>query len=319
MFRQTGELNAGASGVTFNHGITMAILSIQSHVCYGHVGNAAAVFPLQRLGFEVWPVHCLQFSNHPGYGDWSGEIFDAWKVAELLQGIERRGVLGDCEAVLSGYLGTADFGSAILETVAAVKAANPAALYLCDPVMGDAEAGIYVHPGIPAFFCEQALRVADIITPNLFELGILAGQDVDDRETAITAARRLLNDEKNRLKAVIVTSMTAKTADPANLRKRIGILAVTPASVNLVTTPELPFEAPLKGTGDAFAALFLGRYLRSSGDIPTALVESAASLYAVIQETHRRKSRELCLIEAQDSIAAPPLNAPLFDVIGITD
>src|SRR5262245_22609873 len=156
----------------------MNILSIQSHVAYGHVGNAAAVFALQRLGIEVWPVHTVQFSNHTGYGQWGGRVFDAAMIRDVIAGIAERDVLGACAGVLSGYLGTADIGEVILDAVARVKRANPAAAYCCDPVIGDATRGVFVRPGIAEFPQARALPAADVVTPNQFELGHLAGRPV---------------------------------------------------------------------------------------------------------------------------------------------
>ena len=89
----------------------MNILSLQSHVAYGHVGNSAAVFALQRLGIEVWPVHTVQFSNHPGYGGFRGRAFDAGLIGDVVQGIEERGALAACDGVLSGYVGSAEIGA----------------------------------------------------------------------------------------------------------------------------------------------------------------------------------------------------------------
>ena len=129
----------------------MKILSIQSSVAYGHVGNSAAVFPLQRLGHEVWPVLTVHFSNHTGYGAWRGPLLDPADVREVIAGIGDRGVLGECDAVLSGYQGDPAVGAVILDAVATVKAANPAAVYCCDPVMGDVGRGMFVRPGIPEF------------------------------------------------------------------------------------------------------------------------------------------------------------------------
>src|SRR6185295_8197971 len=136
----------------------MNLLSIQSHVAYGHVGNAAATFPLQRIGVEVWPIHTEQFSNHTGYGAWTGRVFEAGLITELVEGITARGVLGQCDGVLSGYMGSADTGAAILDAVAQVKAVNPHAKYCCDPVIGDVGRGIYVRPGIAEFMRNQAVR-----------------------------------------------------------------------------------------------------------------------------------------------------------------
>src|SRR3954464_5802798 len=115
----------------------MNILSIQSHVAYGHVGNASAVFPMQRLGVEVWPIHTVQFSNHTGYGAWTGRVFDPPLITELVEGVAQRGVLGQCDGVPAGYMGSAETGAAILDAVAQVKAANTAARCCCDLVIGD--------------------------------------------------------------------------------------------------------------------------------------------------------------------------------------
>ena len=164
------------------------VLSIQSSVAYGHVGNSAAVFPLQRLGLEVWAVHTVQFSNHTGYGAWRGEIKTPEHIADVVAGIEDRGVLGRCDGVVSGYLGGAALGEVVLETVGKVKALNPKALYACDPVIGDVDRGVFVRPGIPEFFKEQALARADLITPNQFELAYLSGREVTDLESAIAAS-----------------------------------------------------------------------------------------------------------------------------------
>ena len=167
----------------------MNILSIQSHVAYGHVGNSAAVFPLQRMGVEVWPIHTVQFSNHTGYGDWQGQVFDAGLIREVVGGIEQRGVLGECDGVLSGYMGGADIGAAILDAVATVKRANPAARYCCDPVIGDVGRGIFVREGIPEFMKEKAVPAADIITPNQFELDYLAGRESKTLADALGGGR----------------------------------------------------------------------------------------------------------------------------------
>jgi pyridoxine kinase len=153
----------------------MAILSIQSHVAYGHVGNAAVTLPLQRLGREVWAVPTVVFAAHAGYGPPQGAVLPASTVGEIVRGIEARGVFPRCKAVLSGYLGDADLGSVVLDAVARVRSANPDALYCCDPVMGDTAPGVYVRDGIPEFLATQAVPVADIATPNVFELEMLAG------------------------------------------------------------------------------------------------------------------------------------------------
>src|SRR5262245_95047 len=165
-------------------GIAMNILSIQSHVAYGHVGNSAAVFCLQRLGIEVWPVHTVQFSNHPGYGAFKGQVFDARVIREVVAGVADRGVLTACDGVLSGYVGAVETGEAILDAVAAVKAANPKARYCCDPVIGDA-GRVYVRDGIAALMRDRALATADVVTPNRFELETLTGLKAETSAQAL--------------------------------------------------------------------------------------------------------------------------------------
>ncbi|MET0296951.1 MAG: pyridoxal kinase, partial [Microbacterium sp.] len=148
----------------------MKILSIQSAVAYGHVGNSAAVFPLQRIGVEVLPVNTVNFSNHTGYGAWRGPLIAPDDVRDVITGIEDRGVFPQIDAVLSGYQGGEGIGDVIIDAVARVKAANPAAVYACDPVMGNAKSGCFVAPAIPILLRERVVPVADIITPNQFEL-----------------------------------------------------------------------------------------------------------------------------------------------------
>src|SRR4051795_6498342 len=232
----------------------MNILSIQSHVAYGHVGNAAASFPLQRIGVEVWPIHTVQFSNHTGYGAWTGRVFEAGMITELVQGMAERGVLGQCDGVLSGYMGSAEIGAAILSAVARVRAANPAALYCCDPVTGDIGRGVFVRPGVPEFMRDRAVPAADIVTPNPFELEFLSGRAVAseaDARAAVSAVQRLGP------RVVLVTSLHSD-ATPADT---IDLLAAEGGAVWRVRTPRLSLG--VNGAGDAIAALFLVHYAQT--------------------------------------------------------
>jgi pyridoxine kinase len=272
-----------------------AILSIQSAVAYGHVGNSAAVFPLQRLGFEVWPVNTVQFSNHSGYGSWRGEVFSSQAVGGVIEGIAERGVLPRCGAVLSGYLGDVALGQIVLGAVARVKAANPKAVWCCDPVIGDTADGIYVRPGIPEFFRDQALAQADLLTPNLFEAELLTGLPIRSLDEALAACAAL------RARGPKIVLLTSFRADPE--ADRVGLLVSTPSGAWLVETPLLPIQA--SGTGDAVAALFLGHWLRS-GD-PAAAAEAAAGvIYAVLKATLAAGETELALIAAQAAFGEPP-------------
>jgi pyridoxine kinase len=274
----------------------MNILSIQSSVAYGHVGNSAAVFPLQRQGFEVWPVITVHFSNHTGYGQWRGPVLPASDVEDVIRGIEERGVMGSCNAVLSGYMGDRSIGEVILDARARVTAANPDAIYCCDPVMGDVGRGFFVRPGIPEFMRERAVPAADIITPNQFELEFLTGHEVKTLADALDAA-----DAARALGPGVVLVTSLQRADGPG--DRIEMLAVSREGAWVTATPLLPIS--VNGAGDATAALFLGHMLRS-GDPAAALGRTAASIFAVMDETHRKGVREIQLIAAQDRIAEPP-------------
>lgn len=273
----------------------MQILSIQSHVVYGHVGNAAAVFPLQRLGVEVWPLHTVQFSNHTGYGSWKGRVFDGHSVDELLEGLHERDVLSRCDGVLSGYMGSPDLGYAILDAVKRVKQANPNALYCCDTVIGDVGRGIFVRPGIPEFMAEHALAVADVITPNHFELEYLSSQKALNVNELKEAIKKV---QLKGPKIVLVTSVHVKETPEDSL----DLVASCKGTFWRVRTPKLNLS--LNGAGDAIAALFYAHYLQSRS-VKNALENAAASVYGLLKKTELAKSREIILIEAQDEIIKP--------------
>ena len=200
----------------------MNILSIQSHVAYGHVGNSAAVFPLQRLGHDVWPIHTVAFSNHLGYPTWSGRARAPEEAGEIVDGLDRLGALKRCDAVLSGYLGDRGNGAVVLDAVARVRAANPNALYACDPVMGDRGVGLFVKPDIPAIFSEQLLPAADMTFPNAFELEQLTGGGTDRLSTALAAADALR--ARMRPGALVVVTSLLRSDGPTG---RIEVLAVS--------------------------------------------------------------------------------------------
>jgi len=273
----------------------MNILSIQSHVAFGHVGNAAATFPLQRLGIEVWPIHTVQFSNHTGYGSWKGRVFDADMIREVMAGIEARGVLGECNGVLSGYMGAADIGSAILDAVSTLKRANPAARYCCDPVIGDVGRGIFVREGSPEFMREKAVPAADIVTPNQFELDYLSKRQSGTLRAACDAVKAV-HDLGPR--TILVTSLHTDDT-PADC---IDMLASDDSGRFIVRTPKLPLT--INGAGDAVAALFFAHYLRS-GKLAEALSRAASSIFGVLAKTAESGAREIQLIAAQDQIVKP--------------
>jgi pyridoxine kinase len=273
----------------------MNILSIQSHVAYGHVGNSAAVFPLQRMGVEVWLIHTVQFSNHTGYGKWQGRVFDAGLIRELVGGIAQRGALGECDGVLSGYMGGADIGAAILDAVAAVKRANPSARYACDPVIGDAGRGVFVRDGIPEFMKENAVPAADIVTPNQFELDYLSGRE-SKTLADVLAAVMIVHGLGPR--AILVTSLRTEDTPEGT----IDLLASDEAGRFRLRTPKLPLA--VNGAGDSIAALFFAHYLRS-GKIDQALSRAASAIFGVLAKTAEMGAREIQIVAAQHEIVAP--------------
>ncbi len=282
----------------------MNILSIQSWVAYGHVGNASAMFPLQRLGAEVWAVNTVQFSNHTGYGHWTGQVFAPDSVTALVDGIAARGVLGGCDAVLSGYMGDAGTGEAVLDAVRRVRAVNPAALYCCDPVIGDADTGVYVRPGIAELLRERAVPVADILTPNRFELELLAGLPCGSVVEAAAAARALRTrmaqgpDGGGGTPAVLVTSLDGADT-PADA---LDLLAVGPDGGWRLRTERL--DLAVNGAGDAIAALFLFHMLRE-GSARLALERAASAVAGMLRHTLRSGLREIALVAAQDEFVQP--------------
>ena len=271
------------------------ILSIQSSVAYGHVGNSAVTFPLMRMGVTVWPVITVHFSNHTGYGSWRGPLLSAPDLRDVIRGIDERGVLGEVDAVLSGYQGGEDIGAMILDAVALVKLRNPAAIYCCDPVLGDADRGYFVRTGIPELMRQRVVPAAQIITPNQFELEALTGLRVSTMGEVLNAA-----DAARRLgpEVVLVTSVLRQDGPPGT----IDMVAVNAEGAWQVTTPRLP--QTFTGSGDVTAATFLATLL-DTGDVSGALAHTAAVIYGLLLVTAASGGTELALIAAQDELVHP--------------
>ncbi|MBO0712156.1 MAG: pyridoxal kinase PdxY [Acetobacteraceae bacterium] len=279
----------------------MNVLSIQSWVAYGHVGNASAVFPLQRLGAEVWAINTVQFSNHTGYGAWTGQVFRGEHVGEIVDGIEQRGVLGRCDAVLSGYMGDRGIGEAILNALRRVRAANPRAIYCCDPVIGDQEGGVYVRPGIAALIGEHAVPQADIATPNPFELALLTGLDC----ASLAQVKRAVGTLQARMRdagprTVLLTGLRTE-ATPADA---IDLLAAEAGRFWRLRTERLALD--VNGAGDAIAALFMFHRIRT-GSAVAALEAAGSSIHGVLRRTAEAQTRELQLIAAQEEFVSPSI------------
>lgn len=266
----------------------MGILSIQSHVAYGYVGNKAAVFPLQSMGYDVWGINTVQFSNHTGYGSWSGDIFPASHIAAVVQGLIALGQGPNCEAVLSGYLGSGEIGQVILEAVLQLREMNPALLYLCDPVMGDFGRGVFVKPDVLDFL--NTSLMADIITPNHFEAEVLSGlsiQSIDD-------AKRVADffHEKG-IKQVLITSINL----PQNTPDHIHIFLSVQGTCFLSVSPYYELSPLPNGMGDLFSALYLGYYLKEK-NAPLALHQTLSVMDEVMRLTQYESKRELAILSA---------------------
>ena len=273
----------------------MNIISIQSHVVYGHVGNSAAVFPLQRLGHEVWPIHTVQFSNHTGYGEWTGDVFDPGLIGRCMAGLRQRGLLPGCDGLLSGYIGSPEAGVEVLAAAQSLRQENPLALYCCDPVIGDAGKGVYVQHGVAAFMRDKALPVADIITPNQFETEYLAGFALRSPDDLLRAFRVL---HALGPKVILITSLLTRDVSDDKLD-----LAVSDGRlIWKLRTPRLPMA--FNGAGDCIAALFFAHYL-ATRSAPEALSRAASSVHGLLQRTMISGARELALVEAQEEFIRP--------------
>lgn len=271
------------------------ILSIQSTVAYGHAGNSAAVFPMQRLGVDVWPVITVHFSNNTSYGSWRGPLLSAADIHEVVTGIDEREVFPTADAVLSGYQGAVDVGSEILNAVGLVKERNPEAIYCADPVMGDVGRGFFVRPGVPEFLRDEVIPAADVVTPNHWELNFLTGTE-SGTVSEVLAAVDALRERGPR--TVLVTSVVHDAQEPGTL----DMIAVDDSGAWLVTTPLL--DRHFTGSGDLTSAMFLTALLEDLGTAG-ALERTAAIVYGVLKFTTDAGARELRLVAAQDEIATP--------------
>lgn len=272
-----------------------SVLSIQSSVSFGYAGNSAAVFPLQRMGIEAWPVYTVAFSNHTGYGAWRGPVFDPAQVVETVRGIDDRGALAKCSALLSGYLGSPATGRAILAAHDLLQERNPEAIWCCDPVMGDVGRGFFVHEGIPDMLRDEVVPRAGLLTPNHFEMNYLAGRELTTLEDMLAAVDEL---RERGPRTVLVTSVATSETDPDTVQ----MLAVGDEGAYLVTTPKLP--TAVVGSGDVTAAVFLARTL-AGDDLRAALEATAGSMFSLLEQTEGMGRYEIALVDGQQQFITP--------------
>ncbi|MBD0400344.1 pyridoxal kinase PdxY [Flammeovirga sp. EKP202] len=279
------------------------ILSIQSHVTYGHVGNSAAVFPLQYSGFEVWPLNTVQFSGHTQYDGWKGDVFSGEHLRSVLEGVFRHTPKSSCDAILAGYLGSKDTGNIVYEIVADIKKENPDALFCCDTVMGDVEAGFYISEEVPPLYKNKIIEVADIITPNQFESEYLSDQKIKTLDDAKQVAR-LLHAKGPKL--VYLTSLKIEETPSGHLT----VLLFDGKNHFIIHNPIIEM-GEVYGTGDLFAALTLANILNGF-PANKALERTISSMYQLIQATAEKKRLELDLIGSRKFFEP---NSILFEAI----
>ncbi|VEA73496.1 Pyridoxamine kinase [Serratia rubidaea] len=274
------------------------ILSIQSHVVFGHAGNSAAEFPMRRMGVNVWPLNTVQFSNHTQYGRWTGCVMPASNLSEIAQGIADIDQLQRCDAVLSGYIGSPEQGGHILDIVRQVKQANPDAWYFCDPVMGHPEKGCIVAPGVAEFLCQQALPCSDMVAPNVLELEQLSQREVASVEQAVDAARVLIARGP---KVVLVKHLSRA----GYRRDAFEMLLVTADEAWHISRPLVDFGSrqPV-GVGDLTSGLLLVDLLQGKA-LDQALEHVTAAVYEVMLITKEMGEYELQVVAAQDYIVNP--------------
>jgi pyridoxine kinase len=282
----------------------MTIISIQSQVAYGHVGNSAAVFAMQMHGIDVIAVPTTLLSNRPGYATIRGRVLEAQLVADLLLGIEERGAVDTASMILSGYLGSAEIAAVVVDFVTRAKARNPALRYVCDPVLGDRDRGLFVKPDIPPLVRDRLCPPAEIITPNHFEFDWLCGTAAATSAQMIEAARTLMA----RGPSIVVVTSAELTDTPDGA---IETLAIERSSAWRVRTPKLPISP--NGTGDLFAALFTAVRVQGKA-APDALSHAASGIYAVLERTASRGTEEMRIVESAEVLVRPKR---LFDAVAI--
>lgn len=273
------------------------ILSIQSHVVYGYAGNKSATFPMQLLGVDVWALNTVQFSNHTQYGKWTGMVIPKEQIGEIVRGIDEIGELHRCDAVLSGYIGSAEQVEEILNAVHKVKEKNPQAIYLCDPVMGHPDKGCIVAEGVKEGLVHLAMAHADIMTPNLVELRELSGLPVENFSQALEAVKCILAKGP---KKVLVKHLSKVGQDPTQFE----MLLANQEGIWHISRPLHDFSKEPVGVGDLTAGLFLANLLKGKSDLE-AFEHTANAVNDVMEITHQSGCYELQTIAARNWILSP--------------
>jgi len=275
----------------------MSVISIQSQVAFGHVGNSAAVFPMQMRGIDVMAVPTTLFSNRPRYPTIRGQVLDAGLVADLLMGLEERGAVDTCQVILTGYLGSPQIGEVVAGFVERAMRRNSTLIYCCDPVIGDAERGVFVERGLPELFRDRLCPMANILTPNQFELEWLGSRKLKTVDRLVAAARTLANPSSS---TFVVTGASLDDGQ----EDRIVTFAIEGKSVWSIATPKL--QGSTSGAGDLFAALFVSSLIGGS-TTAVALADAVSSTFAVLKETVSAGAEEMRIVTSPSSLLRPPV------------
>ncbi|PMO70912.1 pyridoxal kinase PdxY [Vibrio splendidus] len=282
-----------------------SIISIQSHVVYGHAGNSSAVFPMQRMGLDVWPIHTVQFSNHTQYTQgWTGQKFTSDHIRNLMKGLDNIDSLRACGAVLSGYQGSADQCRAVAESVTLVKDRNKNALYVCDPVMGDPDKGCIVDDGVKAAIVEHLLPISDVIVPNQFELTELTGININSLYDAVTACKKALELGPK----IVLVKHLHSLPDEA-----FSMILATPKACYLAQRPNIDFPRQPVGVGDLISGLFTACLVKRMSPV-AAFRHAHNAVYGVLEVTKSYGTWELQTINAQYEFVEPTSD---FNVVKI--
>jgi len=291
------------------------VLSIQSHVVSGYVGNKSATFPLQLLDFEVDAINSVQFSNHTGYAKGvRGQVLDDSQLQELMEGLEANQI-NKYSHIINGYIGSKSFLIKMGEVVKKLKEVNPGLIYVCDPVMGDSGPGLYVPKELLPVYQDVILPLADVAIPNQFEAELLTGQTITNEKEALAVMEML---HKKGVSTVILSSTELGSSDHL-----VGLASCSKTGTKVkVLIPKLP--AAFVGTGDLFTALSTAWLARSGGDLKSSLEKTIGTMQVVLGRTleHAKTAAihagldkptpammELKLIQSREDIISPPFSS----------
>lgn len=284
------------------------VISVQSHVVYGHAGNSSAVFPLQRMGLEVWPVNTVQFSNHTQYQQgWTGDVYTVNQLKELISGLDNINVLGSCSGVISGYLGSEEQCYMVMDLIETVRERNSTAMYICDPVMGDPEKGCVVDQGIEGTLVNVLMPLADVIVPNQYELSKFVDMDIHSLDDAVDACKAALAKGPK----VVLLKHLQTTDQPAD---HFTMMLACDDKCYITHAPKVYPQKPYVGVGDLITALFTAGLMKGWPAVK-AFKHCNEAVYGVVKQTYLSGEWELQTIAAQDKLVDPQEAFPVGECI----